>query len=73
MKRRLLILHLVLMISVGIIAQRVSLRVMSKTPVTGAEEARSLLFDHYGMMWVGTDQGVREFNGYGFRTYRSDA
>ena len=57
----------------GMTAQRVSLRVMSQTPVTGAEEARSLLFDHYGLMWVGTDQGVRAYNGYSFRTYRSDA
>ena len=54
-------------------AQRVPLRVLSQTPVTGAEEARSLLFDHYGLMWVGTDQGLRAYNGYSFRTYRSDA
>jgi ligand-binding sensor domain-containing protein/AraC-like DNA-binding protein len=31
------------------------------------------MFDHYGLMWVGTDQGLRSFDGYDFKTYRSDA
>ena len=73
MKRRLLILHLVLMISVGIIAQRVSLRIVSQTPVEGAEEARCLKFDHNGLMWIGTDLGVSAYDGYRFKTYRNDA
>jgi len=46
---------------------------MSQVPVVGAEEARSLMFDSYGLMWVGTDQGIRSFDGYRFKTYRSDA
>ena len=54
-------------------AHRMSLRIMSQTPVSGTEEARSLMFDRYGMMWVGTDQGVRTFDGYRFKTYRNDA
>ena len=71
MKRRLLILHLVLMISVGIIAQRVSLRIVSQTPVEGAEEARCLKFDHNGLMWIGTDLGVSAYDGYRFKTYKA--
>ena len=51
----------------------VSLRIMSQTPVQGIEEARKLMFDHYGMMWVGTDQGLRSFDGYSFKTYRNNA
>ena len=51
----------------------VSLRIMSQTPIQGIEEARKLMFDHYGMMWVGTDQGLRSFDGYGFKTYRNNA
>lgn len=54
-------------------AQRMPFRIMSQTPVQGTEEARSLIFDPYGLMWVGTDQGVRSFDGYRFRIYRSDA
>lgn len=54
-------------------AEKVSLRMMSQTPLEGVEESRSLLIDHYGMMWIGTDQGLRAYDGYQFRTYRSDA
>lgn len=53
--------------------QHVALRIMSRTPVTGTEEARSLMFDRYGLLWVGTDQGVSAYDGYRFRTYRSGA
>ena len=48
-------------------------RLLSQTAVEGAEEARSLLFDRYGLMWIGTDQGLRAFDGYRFKTFRSDA
>jgi len=41
--------------------------------VEGAEEARCLMFDHNGLMWIGTDQGVRTYDGYRFRAYRNDA
>ena len=54
-------------------ARHFPLRIVSQTPVEVAEEARSLLFDQYGLMWVGTDQGVRTFDGYRFKTYRNDA
>ncbi len=54
-------------------ANSVTLRIMSQTPIQGIEEARKLMFDHYGMMWVGTDQGLRSFDGYGFKTYRNSA
>jgi len=46
---------------------------MSQTPVQGVEEVRNLMFDRNGMMWVGTDQGVRTFDGYRFKAYRNDA
>lgn len=54
-------------------ARDILLRIVSQTPVHGTEEARKLMFDHYGMLWVGTDQGLRSFDGHDFLTYRSDA
>jgi len=69
---RKIFLLLSLILYLGMQAQR-PLRILSQVPVQGTEEARSLMFDHYGMMWVGTDQGLRAFDGYRFRTYRSDA
>ena len=70
---RLLLVCFWLAVSLTTSAQRIPLRIMSQTPVQGTEEVRSLIFDPYGLMWVGTDQGVRSFDGYRFRTYRSDA
>lgn len=57
----------------AMLAQHVTLRMMSQTPVEGAEEARCLKFDHNGLMWIGTDLGVCAYDGYRFRTYRNDA
>ena len=73
MKKILIALAGMLVVSMLASAQRIPLRIMSQTPVQGTEEARSLIFDPYGLMWVGTDQGVRSFDGYRFRIYRSDA
>ena len=70
---RLLLVKLFMAVSLMTSAQRMPLRIMSQTPVQGTEEARSLIFDPYGLMWVGTDQGVRAFDGYRFRIHRSDA
>ena len=53
--------------------QQAVLRKMAQIPIPGTEEARSLMFDRYGLMWIGTDQGVRVYDGYRFKTYRSDA
>ncbi|MBO5594829.1 MAG: hypothetical protein J5931_09525 [Prevotella sp.] len=72
MTRKLLIVMILTACQV-MVARDVALRIVSQTPVHGTEEARSLMFDHYGMMWVGTDQGLRSFDGYDFLTYRSDA
>lgn len=73
MKRVLLLSIAVLSVFQVAVACRVSLRIMSQTPVQGIEEARKLIFDQYGMMWVGTDQGLRSFDGYSFKYYRNNA
>ncbi len=55
------------------VAWHVPVRIVSQTPVEGAEEARCLIFDHNGLMWIGTDLGVCAYDGYRFRAYRNDA
>ena len=70
---RKLLLTMILAFCQVMAARDVPLRIVSQTPVHGIEEARKLMFDHYGMLWVGTDQGLRSFDGYHFVTYRSDA
>ena len=71
--RRFELLTIAMTLCLAVGAQRMPLRMVSQTPITGTEEARKLMFDHYGLMWVGTDQGLRSFDGYHFQTYRSDA
>ena len=73
MKRVIILLIVVLAFINFSYAGRVSLRIMSQTPMQGIEEARKLMFDRYGMMWVGTDQGLRSFDGYNFKNYRNNA
>ena len=73
MKPRVLLLTITLNLCMAMLAQHVTLRIMSQTPVEGAEEARCLKFDHNGLMWIGTDLGVCAYDGYRFRTYRNDA
>ena len=46
---------------------------MSQTPVQGTEDARCLMLDHYGLMWIGTDQRLHSFDAYRFKSYRSNA
>ena len=72
MTRKLLLLFFVF-VSHVMAAQHVPLRIMSQMPVQGIEDARCLMFDHYGLMWIGTDQGLRSFDGYHFKSYRSNA
>ena len=67
------ILSIILMLCQQVLAQLVPLRIVSQTPVEGAEEARCLMFDHNGLMWIGTDQGVCAYDGYRFKAYRNDA
>ena len=70
---RKLLFSIILTLCQAVAARDIPMRIVSQTPVEGAEEARCLLFDHNGLMWIGTDQGVRSFDGYDFKTYRSDA
>lgn len=72
MKRAILLIN-VLMVCLFALAQRMPIRIMSQTSVQGAEEARCLMFDRNGLMWVGTDQGIKAYDGYRFMTYRNDA
>lgn len=52
-------------------APAVTLRRMSSTEVAG--NAQCLLTDHYGMMWIGTEKGLLQYDGYRFKQFKSDA
>lgn len=72
MTRKLLLLFF-LIVNQVLAAQHVPLRIISQTSVQGTEDARCLMLDHYGLMWIGTDQGLHAYDGYHFKSYRSNA
>ena len=38
-----------------------------------SENAFCMMFDHRGVLWIGTNNGLKSYDGYQVRTYRSDA
>lgn len=48
-------------------------RVLTTITTPATEELRCIHFDRQGMLWMGFDTGLRSFDGYQTRTYRSDA
>ena len=38
-----------------------------------SEEQKCMLIDRQGLIWIGTDGGLKSYDGYRFKTYRSDA
>lgn len=53
-------------------AQKFEYRVMRFTKASPSDELRCIFFDHTGMMWIGTNSGLKSFDGYKINTYRSD-
>ena len=37
------------------------------------DESGSLMLDHNGMLWIGSGNGLVSYDGYNFKTYKSDA
>ncbi len=48
-------------------------RLLNAVYPAASEEQQCLLIDKQGMIWMGTDGGVKSYDGYRFKTYRSDA
>ena len=36
-----------------------------------SENAFCMMFDHRGVLWIGTNNGLKSYDGYQVRTYRS--
>ena len=41
--------------------------------LSASEQSNCMYFDKTGVMWIGTDNGVKSFDGYQTRLYKSDA
>ena len=48
-------------------------RKLSTVPATHAEIYRCIFFDSQGLLWIGSDSGLKCYDGYEMKTYRSNA
>ncbi len=48
-------------------------RMLSTIGTPAADELRCIYFDRQGMLWMGFDTGLRSFDGYQIKTFRTDA
>ena len=54
-------------------AQDFPYRYLPPITIAPTEEASCMFFDKEGMMWVGTNAGVKSYDGYHARTYKTNA
>ena len=54
-------------------AQNFPFRYLPPITIAPTEEASCMFFDKEGMMWVGTNAGVKSYDGYQVRTYKTNA
>lgn len=54
-------------------AQNFPFRYLPPITIAPTEEASCMFFDKEGMMWVGTNAGVKSYDGYHVRTYKANA
>lgn len=68
MKKLYLLLLLCLSAIVTAQAQQVYSHTIIKT--SPSEEARTILLDRQGLIWIGTSSGLKSYDGYSFRSFR---
>ena len=67
------ILTCLLCLVTNVKAQTFPYRYLSPITISTTEENNCMFFDKEGMMWVGTNSGIKSYDGYTVKTYKSDA
>ena len=65
-----LLLTLNLLFSTIIYGQNFNYRMLSPIEISPSDELRCIYFDHQGLMWIGTNSGLKSYNGYSMTTYK---
>lgn len=55
------------------LAEPLNFRVLSNVPATHAENYRCIYFDSHGLLLIGTEGGLKIYDGYTMETFRSNA
>jgi len=73
--RIVLSLNLIFLISIfskgEAIGQEMSLETISISNGLASPQVRALLQDDYGLIWLGTGNGIQSYNGFTWKTYRN--
>ncbi len=70
---RILFTILLLVVSLVCKAQTFPFRYLSPITISPTEEVNCMFFDQEGLMWVGTNAGVKSYDGYQVKTFKSNA
>ena len=71
--KKLLTLIAVLTICLHVHSIPYSLRVLNAVYPSASIEQKCMLIDRQGLLWLGTNSGVKSYDGYRFNTFRTDA
>lgn len=71
MKRRYLLCLLMVILLVKAYGVVPSFQLLSPLALPSSKELRCLYFDHRGLMWLGTSNGLMSYDGYTMHTFRS--
>lgn len=55
------------------VSQNLPYRLVNTIHLSPADECRWMMFDHGGLMWLGTNSGLKSWDGYDFHNFRSTA
>lgn len=63
---------LLLLFSISMQAEKFPYRTTLAMEPSPSEQIRCIFFDREGLMWIGTSGGVKSYDGYSFKTYKTD-
>lgn len=66
------IVSLLCLLTVSANAATYNIRVLNTITPPASVEQKCMLIDNHGLIWLGTNSGVKSYDGYRFTSYRSD-
>ena len=61
------------MLTLSVNATPYNIRVLNTINPSASVEQKCMLIDSQGLLWMGTNSGIKSYDGYRFTSYRSDA
>ena len=71
--RTILSIAVLAMLTLSVNATPYNIRVLNTINPPASVEQKCMLIDSQGLLWMGTNSGIKSYDGYRFTSYRSDA